>query len=605
MRRLFAAIIFQNLFVLNSVAVLPRSESGRQSQTELNAQSQPPTKIQSQPDSESELHTQPQIKAHSQSQPQSQPKAQPQPQLQLSTKLVVIISLDQFPYEYLTRFQPYFSDRGFNYLMSHGANFTNARYEHAYTKTSPGHAALISGTYSHLNGITSNRWYDRVRKKSVNSVDDETVQLLGAHGIGRSPRNLLTNTVGDMLMLHTNFRSKVISIGEKDRSAVLMGGKFGKAFWFDDSVVVTSSYYYSTLPGWVENFNHSGIFQRYLGREWTEVEPAQAGEICDRDDAPYEGGVPGIGNSFPHTIRGGSAGHPDSKYYELLAYSPFSTEILLDGARRVFATESLGTRGVTDMLCIGVAATDLIGHVFGPASHEVFDNAIRTDSMLSGFLSFLDDRVGLSNCVIALTSDHGIAPIPEYIRKKNPRYPAGRVGLGEITRLTARILGGRFAVNETGTKWIEQVIDEDIYLNRDLLKQKNIPAEEAMKALKDSLSSLPQFAAAYTRDEIEHSAVLDQLGMMVRRTYYPSRSGDVMFILRPFFINGSDSVGTSHGQPYDYDTHVPLILFGKNIKPGNYPEEVSPVDLAPTLSEVLQIEFPPLREGRVLKEAIK
>jgi len=126
-----------------------------------------------------------------------------------------------------------------------------------------------------------------------------------------------------------------------------------------------------------------------------------------------------------------------------------------------------------------------------------------------------------------------------------------------------------------------------------------------MKALKDSLSSLPQFAAAYTRDEIEHSAVLDQLGMMVRRTYYPSRSGDVMFILRPFFINGSDSVGTSHGQPYDYDTHVPLILFGKNIKPGNYPEEVSPVDLAPTLSEVLQIEFPPLREGKVLKEAIK
>jgi predicted AlkP superfamily pyrophosphatase or phosphodiesterase len=581
MKPLFAAVILQNLFVLHSVAAPRHLEPGRQSQM------QPSGQRQKQPKTQSHI------------------KSEPPPQPQPSTKLAVIISLDQFPYEYLTRFGPYFSDRGFNYLISHGANFTNARYEHAYTKTSPGHAAISTGTYSHLNGITSNRWYDRVRKKAMNSVDDETVQLLGARGIGRSPRNLLTNTVGDMLMLHTNFRSKVISIGEKDRSAVLMGGKFGKAFWFDDSVAVTSNYYYPALPGWVEKFNHSGIFQSYLGREWTEVAPSQAGEICDQDDVPYEGGVAGIGNAFPHTIRGGSADHPDPKYYELLAYSPFSTEILLDGVRRAFTAESLGTRGVTDMLCVGVAATDLIGHVFGPASHEVFDNAMRTDSMLSGFLSFLDDRVGLSNCVIAMTSDHGIAPIPEYIRKKNPHYPAGRVGLGEITRLTARILGGRFAINEPGTKWIEQVIDEDIYLNRDLLKQKNIPFEEAMKTLKDSLSALPQFAAAYTRDEIEHSTVLDRIGMMIRRTYYPSRSGDVMFILRPFFINGSDSVGTSHGQPYDYDTHVLLIMFGKNFKPGNYPEEVSPVDLAPTLSEVLQIEFPPMREGRVLQEAIR
>jgi predicted AlkP superfamily pyrophosphatase or phosphodiesterase len=527
------------------------------------------------------------------------PKSAPHP------KLAVVISLDQFPYEYLPRFQPYFSENGINYLLSHGADFTNARYEHAATKTAPGHASFMTGAYAHINGITSNNWYDRRSKKRVNAVEDGTVQLFGSSAIGRSPKNLLTSTFGDMLRLSTNFRSKVISFSNKDRSAILMGGKFGKAFWFEGPVVATSNYYYTAVPEWLKTFNASGSMERFMGQTWSESQPAIAAKICDRDDAPYEDNVLGFGKSFPHLLPGKLQGKANPAYYDLLTFTPYATEVLLDAALKGFVAESLGTRGVTDMICIGISATDELGHVFGPASHEVFDDALRTDSMLASFLAFLDQKVGLANCVIVLTSDHGISHIPEYIRSKSPRFEAGRVGLAEMTRQASKALDAAFAKDATGTKWVEQIIDSEIYLDREVLRQKNVTLGAAVQVLKDSLSALPVFASVYTRDEIQHSGALDRFGLMVRNSYRADRSGDVICVLKPFYLNGGDTVGTSHGQPEDYDTHVPLIFCGTMFKQGKYRQEVSPIDLAPTMSEALQIEYPPSREGRVLYEAIR
>jgi predicted AlkP superfamily pyrophosphatase or phosphodiesterase len=257
------------------------------------------------------------------------------------------------------------------------------------------------------------------------------------------------------------------------------------------------------------------------------------------------------------------------------------------------------------MLGVGISATDELGHVFGPMSHEVFDDALRTDTMIASFLAFLEQKVGLANCVIVLTSDHGIAPIPEYLRSKNPRIESGRVGLAEVTRQATRILDAAFAKDATKTNWIEQIVDSDIYLNHDVLKEKNISLAAVAQVLKDSLSALPFFAEVYTHDEIEHSAALDRFGLMVRNSYRADRSGDVECVLKPFYLNGGDTVGTSHGQPVEYDTHVPLIFCGTMFKQGKYRQEVSPIDLAPTMSEALQIEYPPSREGRVLYEAFK
>jgi predicted AlkP superfamily pyrophosphatase or phosphodiesterase len=522
-------------------------------------------------------------------------------------KMVVVIVLDQFPQEYLTRFGPYFShDGGFEYLLSHGASFVNAQYEHAYTKTAPGHTALLSGAYGHYSGIIANHWYDRAKKKIVGCVDDETEKTLFYNDKGKSPRTLQTYTFGDMLKLHSHFQSRVISLSNKDRSAVLMGGKFGTAYWVEDSSFVSSTYYMRALPVFMQEFNNSGIFQRFFGKAWTELQPATASRICDVDDAPYEESPGHLGRTFPHLVTGESPDHRSASYYDDLVQTPFAETILLEAAKKACAAESLGLRnGITDLLCVGVSSTDEIGHPYGPDSHEVFDMALRTDAMLGDFLRFLDKHVGLDNCVIALSSDHGIPPIPEYLKKTRPGIEAGRVGIAAVTRRATEIFERVFPQVPQGSKWLSQVVEGDVYLNRDLFEKFHIPLDSAADLLRDSLPSFgTPFAAAYTQKELRQGRAYDKFAGMVARSCYPARSGDVMYIVKPYYLNMGDSAGTTHGEPYAYDTHVPLILMGKSIAQGVYQREVHPTDLAPTLSAILGVELPPNAEGKVLEEVL-
>ncbi len=527
------------------------------------------------------------------------------PLLAGQTKLVVIVVLDQFPSEYLNRFGPYFSPRGFNALRDQGAEFTNARYEHAYTKTAPGHAAISTGAYAHLNGITTNRWYDRTTKKGVSAVDDETVQLVGRRGTGRSPRNLLTYTLGDMLRIHSAFRSKVLSVSAKDRSAILLGGKLGTAFWIADSTFVTSTYYMKELPAYISSLNSAGLFRQYFGRRWLERNPTAASRICDIDNAPYEADPSGLGRAFPHPVTGDNRDSLTSSFFDALEHTPYSTEILFRLAQSVCIAESLGTRAATDMLCIGISTTDIVGHAYGPMSHEVFDNAVVTDSLLGAFLSFLNTRVGLAHCLIAVTSDHGIAPIPEFLTTRQPSARAGRVTSSFIRAAANGILDRAFGNGQKGVPWVEAVIETDITLDREVLRQHGVALASAERALKDSLPRMEPIAAAFTEAELQGAGTGERFEENVRKSFYPDRSGDVLLVLKPYFIMSGDSTGTNHGQPYDYDAHVPLIIRGEGVRPGKYREEVSPVDLAPTIAAILGVEFPPSREGRVLREALK
>jgi len=517
-------------------------------------------------------------------------------------KMVVLIVLDQFPYDYIERFQPYFGEHGFNFLIKNGANFTNGQYEYAYLKTGPGHASIATGANGHVHGISGNYWYDRKKQQVLPCVGDETVTLVGDSGAGRSPRNLKVTTMGDALRLTSGNRSKVIGISNKDRSAILMAGKTGVAYWIDDSLVVSSTYYMKSLPPYIDAFNNSGIFQRYYERVWTELKPATAAKICDVDDAPYESDDAGIGRTFPHSIIGKDSMRIDPSYYRALDSSPFSTEVLLQLGRTIVTAESLGTRDVTDMFCISISTTDNIGHAFGPNSHEVFDNVLRTDSLLATFFSFLEAKVGLANCIIALSSDHGIAPIPEYLRKVSPATDAGRITAGEITAIANRMLDNHFG-HRSEQRWIAKVVDPDIYLNTAYIDSLSLPLDSVMHVLRDSLKVTHPFAAAYSRDQIARGRSLDSLGRKVALSYYPLRSGDIMFVLKPFYVNGS--APTNHGQPHGYDAHVVMMLEGKGIMPGVFAEAVSPIDIVPTLAYLLKIEFSKGREGAVLKEAVK
>ncbi len=521
-------------------------------------------------------------------------------------RLIVVISLDQFPYEYIARFQPYFGRDGFRYLLTHGASFVNATYKHAATMTGPGHAALMSGSYGDQNGIIANSWYSRETRRDVYCVEDGAVALVGSSAEGASPALLAGSTFGDELRLATNFRSRVVAVSNKDRAAILMGGKLASgAFWMSDSMFITSTYYMDRLPDWVKSFNSRGIINSYVGAVWTKILPASAYAAMDTDDALYEAAPAGIGRSFPHRITGGDRSHITPEYYTALLTSPFGSRVLEAFAEAAVLGEGLGSRGVPDLLCVRFSWTDYVGHAFGPESQEALDMVVQMDRILADFSRFLDKRIGLRHCLIALSSDHGVAPIPEYVRSRIPHADAGRVRTQDIENFCTAALTQSHGAPKGGRTWIDRVIAGNIYLNLETLRDLRLPPEAIAQELAAGLPGLHGVAAAYSRGQVLQMSPVTPIEIRVRHSYNIERSGDVVVVLKPLYIQDGGAAGTSHGQPYEYDAHVPLILSGDGILPATFATDASPADLAPTLSALCGVEFPSSREGRVLAEALK
>jgi predicted AlkP superfamily pyrophosphatase or phosphodiesterase len=497
--------------------------------------------------------------------------------------LVVVISLDQFPFEYLTRFAPYFGKGGFLRLSGQGASFVNASYKHAVNLTGPGHAVILSGAYGNQNGIITNTWYDSRTQSSVYCVEDKEATMVGAPGKGRSPANFIGATYGDQLRIHTGFRSKVVSVSHKDRAAILLGGKLASGvYWLSDSLFVTSSYYESSLPPWVGAFNASGTVNSYFGRQWKQTLPESAFATTDVDDVPYENPDPGLGRAFPHPITGSDTSRITPSYYSALTTSPFGSEVLAAFARAAVRGERLGTRGVTDLLCVSFSSTDYVGHDFGPQSREVMEMAVAIDGVIARFLGFLDTEIGKGNYLVALTSDHGVSPTPEYILAQFPHADAGRVSPDSIALRCESALSARFGAPGAGRKWIARAADRNIYFDPQTLAAANTNAESAAQTVVPALSELRGVAAVFTRAQMAAGSSPSVLLQKAARSFHPLRSGDLFFILKPYYFEGRGSRGTTHGEPYDYSAHVPLLLMGPGVARGVFAGETSPADLGPT-----------------------
>ncbi len=513
-------------------------------------------------------------------------------------KLVVVISIDQFRYEYLVKFREYYGTHGFRYLMEHGANFTNASYKHALNKTAPGHAVIMTGTYSDINGIIANSWFDPVAQKDVYCVGDRNVSLLGSNGDGKSPANLLVPTFGDQLRLHTGFASKVVSIANKDRSAILMPSV---AVWMSDTLFTTSTYYVKELPAWVSKFNASGLVNSYRGKPWNSILPDEAFRYADADDVPYEANHNGVGRTFPHIIGGDNT----RTYGYAMLTSPFGMEALSEIVKSALKDEHLGGRGVTDLLCIGYSSTDYVGHDFGPDSREVVEIAVQTDRIIADMLKYLDEQVGLANTIVVLTSDHGVTPIPEYLLAKYPGVDAGRISKGEFLGFCDRVLNNAFGTAPQGKSWVRRIIDMNIYLDSEQLQEKSIEPDRMANTLADSLLRFQPVALALSRRDILLHQPVSLIAEKMARNYHPARSGDVVVALKPYFALDDEAAGAEHGSPYEHDAHVPLIIMGEGIRSGTYASDASPADIAPTLSSLVGVEFPAGKEGRILIEALK
>jgi len=516
-------------------------------------------------------------------------------------KLVVLIVVDQFRHDYVPRFRAHFDKGGFNLLLQRGASFTGARYQHGVTFTCSGHAVVLTGSYADVNGIVANSWYDGAAGREMYCAADSAVKLIGVAGEGRSPRNLIGSTVGDELTVATGGRSRIITVAGKDRSAIMLGGHLADAaYWTKDTLFVSSTYYMKELPAWVRRFNASAAVSSYAGKPWNRVLPATAYAAAGPDDVPGEEEVAGMGPTFPHSIPNPAS---NERFITALEFSPFHNEIIAEFAMRAVTEERLGVDAAPDLLAIGLSAIDRVGHAYGPNSHEVMDIVVRTDRLLERLFSFLAKQVGLENIVIALTADHGVAPLPEVVRGLNPGAPAGRVDPGIIVSAVKAALDARFGA--TGSPgWIAYHSAPMLYLNVRALQARGISVEEAERVAKAAVEGIPAVRQALTATELRQ-----QRNQSVRSapalSFYPARSGNIYYELQPYYLLGEEQTGADHGSPWAYDAHVPLLWFGAAIKPGVHHGAASIADIAPTLSVLLGIMEPAGSRGRVLEEMLR
>jgi predicted AlkP superfamily pyrophosphatase or phosphodiesterase len=524
-------------------------------------------------------------------------------------KLAVVISVDQLRADYLVRVRPYFGEGGFKRLLEGGTEFRNAHYRHAITQTAPGHAQMLSGVFSNVHGIIGNEWLDRASWEQVNSVEDRDAPLVGIapaelgpvqakapETTGRSPKNLLAATVGDQLKLRDGAKAKVFTASNKDRSAILLGGQRGDAaYWDENGKFVTSRHYRAALPAWVAAFNAEKRAEAAFGRVWERVlAPAVYETVQGPDDAAGETVDFGFTRVFPKTVNGGAAA-VTPKFFTAYENSPFSTEALGEFVQRAVVEEQLGRHEGTDLLGVSFSQIDAIGHSYGPASHEVMDSMLRLDRVLAALFDRIDREVGLARCVIVLTADHGVAPLPEGFKDGR----GGRIKVAELDAAVKQALDAKFGALPKGETWFAR--DNLAYhLRPAALAARSASAKDAGVVVKTALMATPVVAEAFTREEILAAEPAgDSVLALVRRSYHAERGRDVILVPKPYFMVKTSS-GSTHSTPYDYDTHVALVFFGAGVPQGVQEGRVGIDDLAPTLAPLLGVKAPPLAQGRKL-----
>ena len=517
-------------------------------------------------------------------------------------RLIVVIVVDQLRADYMERFRPYFARGGFNLFLQRGASFAEARYEHATTSTCPGHAVILTGSYGHVNGIIGNDWYRPATGQEEYCSADTTATLLGSEGEGRSPRNLKGATVGDLLKIATGGRARVVTVSAKDRSAIMLGGHLADgAYWMEDTLFVTSTYYRPEMPQWAREFNASGKVSSYFGMKWERLLPAAAYEIVGSDDVPTETDEAGMGRTFPHPIAGGAS--IGEHFVEAFDQSPFSNEVVADFAMRAVTAEGLGRDPVPDVLGISFSANDRVGHGYGPDSHEVMDVTVRLDRTLARLFGFLDRTVGLANAVVVLTADHGAAPLPEVFQRLRPGAAARRFHPAVVDTVINAALQARYgALPAPG--WVAYHDPPQIHLNLGALREKKVPVEEAERVAQAAVMTVPDVHYALTATELARSRASGALTAEVY-SFYPGRSGNIYYQMAPYVLADDDPSGTGHGSPWAYDQQVPLLWFGGRVVPGMRRTPAAVADIAPTLAAMLGLTAPGGSQGRVLSEMLR
>jgi hypothetical protein len=483
-------------------------------------------------------------------------------------KLIVLVVVDQMRADYLDRYKADIS-AGFRRLTSDGAVFTQAYYPYASTETAQGHATMLSGQSPKVSGVVGDSWYDRPTDAVIIAGESLHHKLLDGAPRGGSPEQLLVHTLGDALK-EQDHRSITLTASWKRYAAVMMGGQHADtAYWFDapSGHMVTSDYYRTDYPAWVNAFNAADPTARLFGTEW-----------------------------LGHRLGSGPA--PTPAFRDSIRATPFANDILLDFTMKLLANTELGRDEVPDVLGVSFSALDYVGHAYGPETPEFDDTFHQADRVLGALMQALDERVGRGAWTMALVADHGAALLPEKMKARGE--DAGRL---DARAFRAAVVKDLSATWPDAARLITAFEPPEFYLDYAEGARLGLDAAALERAVAAACATQPGIAHVYTRGQIlAADQASDAFLKAIAEGFYASRSGDVYMIQKPNYIFWAGG-GTTHGTPYEYDQHVPLIFYGAGVVKGSHGDKVFVNDLAPTLAAIAGVPMPGL-PGHALSVAV-
>jgi predicted AlkP superfamily pyrophosphatase or phosphodiesterase len=495
-------------------------------------------------------------------------------------RLVVLLVVDQMRADYVDWYGSSWKG-GLRRLLDRGAWLRAARFPYLNTITCPGHFTIVTGTFPQRHGMILNTWYDRLRRKVIDCTDDPASPLLPFVPAppprrGDSARNLTVPTLADEMATQLATKPQLVSLSMKPRSAIgLAGHGPGVVVWFDGAGWVTSTAFAQAPAPWLRKFIQANPMSASANRPWDRLNPPA--RYRNADDDPAEKPSSGWGRTFPHPLAAEPGAAPLARW----AVSPAADDYLARMAVAALGEMKLGQGPGTDLLGVSFSATDLIGHQFGPRSHEVQDVLARLDLALVSLLDALDQKIGPQNYLLVLTADHGVAPIPEQMSD------GGRLLAATIKERANQLVGA--ALRLPGN-YVAEVQANDIYLTPNAHDQL-ARAGGAIDQVLDGLRALPGVADAFDGRELTGPAAPSgEARQAAALSYYAGRSGDFVLVPKRHWILGG--LGSNHGSIQDYDQRVPLVFFGKQIKPGKYDRPVTPADIAPTVARLVGIQLP-------------
>jgi hypothetical protein len=515
--------------------------------------------------------------------------------------LVVLIAVDQLRRDRLTDELP----GGLGRLVRDGRVYVEGVLDHSSTETCPGHATMLSGRHPGALGVPGNSYIARETGERVYCVEDraDDATVLGGNvgdewepSTGRSPRSLRGGGLGGW-MKEAWPGTRVFSVSGKDRAAIAMVGRDADVAWWvarKRGGFTTSRYYRDTLPDWVAAWNAASLSE--IPATWTHAPEGTARAGVSRAD-DFAGESDERSRTSPHPLNAGDAEERSANLWQ----SPYLDALTFDFARRLVENEDLGGGVYPDLLAISASATDTVGHGYGPDSAEARDALARLDLAVGTFVDFLDARLGPNRVVIALTADHGVLALPEWLAATGDSECPVEGGRQGLLGLSARLLlEMHFELSPFSWpgSWLD--VSGQLMVNRARARAQDVPVERAIAVAERWLEEQPVIREVWTQEEIRGG--VGPMATLYQNSLDPERSGDLAIELEPGCLIDFQGAGTTHGSPHEYDRAVPIVFYGPGVVPGRVPGPAATVDIGPTLAGLIGLAPPDGLDGRDLLE---